>query len=352
MRVRINCKNRDVVTESKTGRNLHKANLLIVLLPILAFVLSFPLGRYPISLPDLLSALAGKIFPFVHSPEGVINTVIFQVRLPRITAAMLVGAALSAAGSAYQGMFKNPLVSPDILGASSGAGLGAALAIFFSLSVVGIQMSAFVVSLLAVIAVNFLSNKIKRDPTLALVLTGILVGTLCSSFTSLLKYLADPYDKLPAITFWLMGSLAAVSPQNVISSFLIMLVGGVPLYLLRWRLNVLSLGEDEGKTLGLETGKLRLAVIICSSLLTAGAVSISGLIGWVGLIVPHLARMLVGPNYKVLLPISIALGSVYMLLVDDLARCLTSAEIPLGILTSIIGAPFFFAILLRGKKGL
>lgn len=314
-------------------------------------MLSFPLGRYPISIPDLLSALAGKIFPFVQGPEGVINTVIFQVRLPRIVAAMLVGAALSIAGAAYQGMFKNPLVSPDILGASSGAGLGAALAIFFSFNVAGIQISAFVVSLSAVIIVYVLSNKIKRDPTLALVLTGILVGTLCSSFTSLLKYMADPYDKLPAITFWLMGSLATVSPKNVLSSFLIMLAGGVPLYLLRWRLNVLSLGEEEAKTMGLETGRLRLVVIICSSLLTAGAVSISGLIGWVGLIVPHLARMLVGPNYKVLLPVSIAIGSVYMLLVDDLARTLTSAEIPLGILTSIIGAPFFFFILLRGKKG-
>ena len=342
---------RDFLAESRTEGNLRKVYFVIVLLPILAFVLSFPLGRFPISIPVLLTALAGKVFPFVHGPEGVINTVIFQVRLPRIIAAMIVGAALSMAGVAYQGMFKNPLVSPDILGASAGAGFGAALAIYFSLNNVGIQLSAFAVSLLAVIGVYFLSNKIKRDPTLALVLTGILVATLCSSFTSLLKYLADPYDKLPAITFWLMGSLASVSPQSVISSFCIMLLGGVPLYLLRWRLNVLSLSEEEGKTLGLETGRLRLAVIVCSSLLTAGSVSISGLIGWVGLIVPHLARMIVGPNYKVLLPVSIAIGSVYMLLVDDLARCLTSTEIPLGILTSIIGAPFFFVILLRGKKG-
>ncbi|MDQ7095683.1 iron ABC transporter permease [Desulfosporosinus sp. PR] len=337
--------------KSESEKSLSKVYILIILLPILAFIFSFPLGRYPISIPDLLSALAGRVFPFVHGPEGVVNTVIFQVRLPRIVAAMLVGAALSIAGAAYQGMFKNPLVSPDILGASSGAGLGAALAIFFSLGNAGIQISAFALSLLTVMTVYLLSNKIKRDPTLALVLTGILVGTLCSSFTSLLKYVADPYDKLPAITFWLMGSLATVSPKNVISSFIIMLAGGIPLYLLRWRLNVLSLGEEEAKTLGLETGKLRLAVIICSSLLTAGAVAISGLIGWVGLIVPHLARMIVGPNYKVLLPVSIAIGSVYMLMVDDMARCLTSAEIPLGILTSIIGAPFFFLILLRGRKG-
>lgn len=349
--MKINLKKRYVLAESKKEKNLHLVYFAVVLLPILAFVISFPLGRYPISIPDLLFALAGKIFPFIHGPEGVINTVIFQVRLPRILAAMLVGAALSTAGAAYQGMFKNPLVSPDILGASSGAGLGAALAISFSFSVVGIQAAAFIVSLLAVITVYFLSNKIKRDPTLALVLTGILVGTLCSSFTSFLKYMADPYDKLPAITFWLMGSLAMVSLKNVITSFVIMLVGGVPLYLLRWRLNVLSLGEEEAKTLGLETKRLRLVVIVSASFLTAGAVSISGLIGWVGLIVPHLARMIVGPNYKVLLPVSIAIGSVYMLLVDNLARCLTTAEIPLGILTSIIGAPFFFGILLRGKRG-
>ncbi|MDQ7094558.1 iron ABC transporter permease [Desulfosporosinus sp. PR] len=341
----------DVLTESGTEGNLRKVYIVAVLLPILAFLFSFPLGRFPIPVPVLLTALAGKVFPFVHGPQGVINTVIFEVRLPRIIAAMLVGAALSMAGVAYQGMFKNPLVSPDILGASAGAGFGAALAIYFSLNNLGIQVAAFAVSLLAVMSVYFLSSKIKRDPTLALVLTGILVATLCSSFTSLLKYVADPYDKLPAITFWLMGSLASVSPQSVISALCVMLLGGVPLYLLRWRLNVLSLSEEESKTLGLETGRLRLVVIICSSLLTAGSVAISGLIGWVGLIVPHLARMIVGPNYKVLLPVSIAIGSVYMLLVDDLARCLTSAEIPLGILTSIIGAPFFFSILLRGKKG-
>ncbi|AOQ24157.1 putative ABC transporter permease protein [Moorella thermoacetica] len=320
-------------------------------LPLLVFLLSFPLGRYAISPGQLLTILAAKVFPIEPTWPATMETVVFQVRLPRIIAAMLVGASLATAGAAYQGMFKNPLVSPDILGASAGAGFGAALAIYFSLGVVGIQVSSFLFGLLAVGLTWTLSSRIRRDPILILVLAGILIGTLFSSGTSLIKYVADPYDKLPAITFWLMGSLAAIAPRDVWTALVPILVGTLPLYLLRWRLNVLSLGEEEARSLGLDTGRLRLIVILCSTLITAASVAISGMIGWVGLIIPHLARMLVGPNYRELLPAAILIGSAYLLLVDDLARVLTSVEIPLGILTSIIGAPFFLYLLLNARRG-
>ena len=195
------------------------------------------------------------------------------------------------------------------------------------------------------------SSRIKHDPMLALVLSGILIGTLFSSGTSLLKYMADPYDKLPAITYWLMGSLASIDNKDVMAAGIPILIGAIPLFLIRWRLNVLSLGEEEATALGLDTKKLRLLVIVCSTLMTSASVSISGLIGWVGLVVPHLARMAVGPNYCILLPASILMGSSYLLLVDDLARLMASVEIPLGILTSIIGAPFFIILLMRSRRG-
>ncbi|CAA7599941.1 FecCD transport family [Acididesulfobacillus acetoxydans] len=333
------------------GQMFGRKEVILLLSLLVSFFLSFPLGRYGISPWLLLKVLAAKVFPLRHTWPATVDTVVFEVRLPRILAAMAVGAALSASGAAYQGMFKNPLVSPDILGASAGAAFGAALAIYYSWNITGIEVSAFLFGLMAVLLAYYLSRKIRHDPMLALVLAGILIGTLFTSFTSLIKYLADPYDKLPAITFWLMGSLAAVTPKDIATAAVPMFIGGLPLYLLRWRINVLSLGDEEAQALGLETGRLRLVVILCSTLMTAAAVSISGLVGWVGLIVPHLARMIVGPNYKVLLPASLFLGGAYLLLVDDLARTAASVEIPLGILTSLIGAPFFIYLLLRSKRG-
>lgn len=346
-----------ILAEGKNALNLSRVRgycrreIVLLALPLAAFCLSLPLGRYPISPGQVLTLLASKVLPLTPTWPDTMETVVFQVRLPRIIAAMLVGASLATAGAAYQGMFRNPLVSPDILGASAGAGFGAALAIYFSLGVVGIQLSSFLFGLLAVMLACALSSKIRHDPALVLVLAGILTGTLFSAGTSLIKYLADPYDKLPAITFWLMGSLASISPRDLYMALVPMLLGIVPLYLLRWRLNVLSLGEEEARALGLDTAKVRLLVILCSTLMTSASVSISGMIGWVGLLVPHLARMVVGPNYKVLMPATILLGSAYLLLVDDLARMLGTVEIPLGIFTALIGAPFFLYLLQHSRRG-
>lgn len=280
------------------------------------------------------------------------ETVVFRIRLPRILAAMLVGAALSASGAAYQGMFKNPMVSPGILGVSAGASLGAALAILLSCGIVGIQFGAFAGGMLAVAITYFVSAWLGKrgDTTLVLILTGIIVGMLFTSFLSLIKYAADPYTKLPAITYWLMGSLASVNGRDVSAALWPVGLGLFLLLLLRWNLNVMSFGDEEAKALGVNTARLRLLVIVCATLMTASAVAISGVIGLVGLVVPHLARLLVGPDYERLLPAATLLGSLFLLVVDNLARTLYAVEIPLGILTSFIGAPFFLYLLINTRK--
>lgn len=327
--------------------------MILMLVPLLAFLISLTLGRYSISVGKVLTVLAAKLGQAKLSYPQVIDAVIFQVRMPRIIVGMLVGGALSSAGAVYQGMFKNPMVSPAILGASSGAGFGAALGIMISFSTTGIQVSAFLFGLLAVLLTYSISIQVGKslDSTFVLILAGILVGTVFKSLISLLKYVADPYDKLPAITFWLMGSLSSVSNSDLLMILVPFLLGIVPLYLLRWKLNVLSFGDEEAMALGIDTKKLRLIVIIASTLMTSASVSICGMVGWVGLIVPHFARMVVGPEYKKLLPATLLMGSTYLLLVDNIARTAVSIEIPLGILTSLIGAPFFIFLLYRTRRG-
>lgn len=285
--------------------------------------------------------------------SNIIETVIFDIRLPRVIAAILVGMSLAASGTAYQGMFRNPMVSPNILGVSAGAGFGAAFAILISLNAVGVQFFAFIFGILAVTISYFISKIVskKSNITLILVLSGMVVSALFSSLISLIKYIADPDDKLPAITYWLMGSFASVEIEDIYTIIIPMFIGLIPLYLLRWKINTLSFGDEEALGVGISTNRLRMIIIICSTLITAAAVSISGLIGWVGLIVPHLARMVVGSDHKTLLPSSMFIGGIYLLLVDDLARSLISIELPIGILTSLIGAPFFIWLLMKSRRG-
>mgnify|MGYP002344488593 CR=1 FL=1 len=325
--------------------------ILLVLVPIVAFLFSFAIGRYGIPVSQLLSTLYVHYFGSSTAQASNLDTVVFNIRLPRIIAGMLVGAALSTAGAAYQGMFKNPLVSPDILGASAGAGFGACLAIFLSQSVYVIQISAFVFGLIAVLLACLINKHLDYDPTLGLVLGGILISTLFSSGTGAIKYFADANDKLPEITFWLMGSLSSVDKRDIASIIIPMLIGFIPLFIVRWRINVLAFGEEEARTLGINTRRLRFIVIISSTVITAASVSICGMVGWIGLVVPHLARSIVGPNYRTLLPVTGILGATYLLLVDDIARCLGSVEVPLGILTALLGVPFFIIIFENNVRG-
>lgn len=335
---------------AKTLRSQRLTIIVAAVILIVLFLVSFNLGRFEIPIIDVLKVIVSKVIPIeVTWPENY-ETVVLYIRLPRILAAILIGGALALAGAAYQSVFKNPLVSPDVMGASSGASLGAAIAIFMGLSNLYTQAFAFVMSLAAVGIAYFISRRVKRDPTLALILAGMFISSFCNAIVSLIKFVADPNDKLPTITYWLMGSLANITLSDVGLVIIPMLIAGVPLFLLRWRLNVLSLGEDEAKALGLETKRLRVIVILCATILTATSIAISGLIGWVGLVVPHLARMLVGSNNKVLIPAATLMGGIFLLLVDNFARTMTTQEIPIGVLTAIIGAPFFIFLLMRKKQ--
>jgi iron complex transport system permease protein len=310
-------------------------------------LISIVLGRYHIPLEGWRR--------FILDPGNgdVATLVLLKVRLPRILGGLLIGAGLSASGAAYQGLFRNPMVSPDILGATAGAGVGAAFAILHGWGGTGIQISAFLAGLIAVGATCFVAARVRRgnDPVLAMVLSGVMIASICSGLVSLSKTVADPDNKLPAITFWLMGSLSAINNKNLIWLATLVPLGILVLMFMRWKLNVLSLGEEEAASLGVDTRCARWIIIVSATVLTTVSVSMAGMIGWVGLVIPHLTRMIVGPNYKVMLPASILLGGGYLLLVDDISRSALSGEIPLGILTSLIGAPFFLYLLMRTKQG-
>jgi iron complex transport system permease protein len=325
--------------------SVRSSYLLAAVLLVSLGVLAFAVGRYPISVSDLLSLLRGGEVP------ANVETVVMQVRGPRVFAALLVGAALAAAGTAYQGMFRNPLVSPDILGVSTGAALGAVLAIFLSLNVVLVQALAFAGGLAAVGLVYGIASRLRgHDPLLALVLTGVVIGSLLGSLIALLKYLADPYNQLPAITFWLLGSLASISAKDLAVACPLALAGLVPMLLLRWRMNLLALPDDEARALGVDTVRLRTLVVACATLMTASVVAIGGIIGWVGLLLPHAARLLVGPDFGRLLPLAMLLGAGFMLAVDTLCRTIAPIEIPPGVLTALIGTPFFLWLFALARR--
>jgi iron complex transport system permease protein len=319
---------------------------------LLVFV-SLSIGRYPIGIHDVLAILAGSLHLSPALQDSPAHLVLFNVRLPRVCAALIVGASLSGSGACYQGIFRNPMVEPSLLGVTAGSAFGAALAILLSASIVFIQLSAFIFGIIAVLTTAAIASVVNRsgEKTLTLILCGIVTGTLFASFLSLAKYVADPNSKLPAITYWLMGSLASVSMTDIQIAVISVITGLVPLMLLRWRINTLAFGDDEAKSLGVNTSLIRILAIVSSTLMTASAVSISGMIGWIGLVIPHLARMLVGPSFTILLPASVLLGALFLLFVDTVARIVFPVEIPLGILTAIMGAPFFILLLSRGKRG-
>jgi iron complex transport system permease protein len=313
-------------------------------------VLGFAVGAYPVSPHDLFASLG--LASGGAAVSDAAQTVIWQIRGPRILGAMLVGAALASSGGAYQGLFRNPLVSPDILGVSSGAALGAVLGIYLALPVLGIEAASFAGGLVAVAMVYGVAASVRgRDPVLVLVLTGVVIGALLGSGVALLKYLADPLNQLPAITFWLLGSLASFNRADLLVLAPTVLLALVPLALLRWRLDVMSLGEEEATALGVDVRIVRGAVILGATLMSAAAVSVSGIVGWVGLLVPHLARLIVGPAFARLLPMTIVLGAAYLLAVDTLARTIGTVEMPLGVLTAVIGTPVFLWLLARGRRG-
>lgn len=322
---------------------------LLALALVAAMLVGSMVGPYPIAAGDVIGALFARLRGETYSPH--IDTILFQIRLPRVLAAALVGGALAAAGASYQTLFRNPLVSPDILGVSAGAGFGAVLGILLSLPVIAIQGLGFVTGLATVAIVYALARALRsQNEVLVLVLAGIVVGALAGAGISLVKILADPYNQLPAITFWLLGSLSGIKVDDVWSVAPLVIVGLLPLALLRWRIGVLSLGDDEARALGVNVGFVRGVVIAAATLITAAAVSVSGVVGWIGLMIPHMVRPLVGPRYDRVLPASMLMGAAFLVLVDTLARSAARIEIPLGLLTALIGAPLFVWLLARGRR--
>ncbi len=320
--------------------------VLLTVVLIVCTLVSFVFGHYPVPFSELCGILTNKflsIFGLGIEPfwDGNMEIAVWNVRLPRVLMSVLVGACLSAAGAAYQGVFQNPMAAPDVLGASAGAGFGAALAIYVGLSSAYITISAFGMSLLTVALVFWVSKHAKGERVLGLVLAGIMVSSLFQAGTSFIKLAADPTNKLPEITYWLMGSLSGMEWKDLGFVIWPMLLGLVPLFLLRWRLNVLSMGDDEARAMGVDAGRLRVGVIVAATLVTAASVSVSGMIGWVGLVIPHMVRRICGSDYRWLMPCCMLGGGTFLLIVDNISRNVTTAGIPIGILTAFVGAPFF-----------
>ncbi|HUB97592.1 MAG TPA: iron ABC transporter permease [Stellaceae bacterium] len=307
-------------------------------------ILALQVGAYPVTPSELWAVLSGRA-------HGINATVIYAIRGPRILGAMLVGAALSSAGAAYQSLFRNPLVSPDILGVSSGAALGAVLGILLGLPVGAIEVASFAGGIAAMALVYGVAVAIRgHDPVLVLVLSGVVIGSLMGSGVALVKFLADPENQLPAITFWLLGSLASFNRSDLMALAPPVAIGLVPLVLLRWRLDVMTLGDEEARALGVEVALLRLGIVASATLMTAAAVSVSGVVGWIGLVVPHLARLIVGPAFRRLLPLTAVLGAAFLLAVDTLARNAGGVEVPLGVLTAVLGTPVFLWLMAAARR--
>lgn len=327
---------------------IRRATLLA--LPFLLLFLSLFIGRLGVGPGDVLRIVAAQIFPIHRSWPESIEIIVVQIRLPRALMAMCVGAGLSISGAAFQGMFRNPLVSPDVLGVSAASGFGAALAILLSRSALELQLLAFIFGLAGVAITYLLARVYQTTPVLMLVLSGVVVAAFFSALLSGAKFVADPENKLPAITYWLLGSFNAATLRTVVIIVPAFVIGSIGLLLVSWKLNLLSMGDEEARALGVRTERLKSAIIVCTTLITAAAVSTCGVIGWVGLVMPHVARALVGPDHRYLLPAALSVGASYLLVIDGVARTATSVEIPIGILTAIVGAPYF-AYLLRRTSG-
>lgn len=335
-------------------RFLKKHYLLsLSVLLVIIFLISLFMGRYGISPQDIGMLLLEKLGMGDFEGERAAHTALFVIRIPRNLGAMIVGAGLACAGAVFQGVFKNPMSSPDILGAATGAGFGAACGILLSLSIVAVQLLSFAGGLCAVFLTCWIARSIegKRVSPVTLVLTGIVVSGIFQAGISLTKYVADPNSTLPSITLWLMGTFSNINRNDVIQMSVLVVISVLPMFLLRWRLSVLAMGDEEAKTLGVNVGLVRATMIACATLVTSTAVAYCGVIGWIGLVVPHMARSIVGADYVRLIPASALIGASFSLAVDIVARSLLPLELPLGILTALIGAPFFLFLLKRSRGG-
>lgn len=325
--------------------------VLLVLAPLGFIFVSLFIGRFPVSFAQVIRILWCKVTMSYCSLPDIHQTLVWEIRMPRAILGAMVGGCLAISGAAFQGLFRNPLVNSGILGVSSGAGFGAALAIILFNAIAPTYIFAFFFGGLAVLLSYLIGRVYNTTPTIMLVLGGVIVSSVFSALISFTKYVADPTNQLPAIVFWLMGSLATARYRDVMIAGIPMAIGITGLLAIRWRINVLSMGDKEAHCLGINTVLNKGMVIVCATLATAGAVCVSGIIGWVGLVIPHIGRMLVGNDNRVLIPASLSLGACFLILVDNIGRILTGSEIPLGILTALVGGPFFVYLLKKTKGG-
>ncbi len=338
----------DIVMEPQPSRT-KKLFLLAILLLIVTFIFSLTVGTYKLGWANALEVIKLRALsrPIPASLQAD-DIVFWSVRLPRLVMTLLVGSILAVSGTVYQGLFRNPLVSPDILGVSAGAGFGAGISIMlFGGSAIAIQGFAFGFGLLAVIVAYQLSRRCRSDAITVLVLAGVIVSAVFTAGLSFLKYIADPYEQLPAIVYWTMGGFSNIVWKDIAMTFPIMAAGMVILFVLRWKLDIMALGDEEALSLGVNVNRMRLTYIISATLIVASSVSVCGTIGWVGLVVPHMARIIIGPEHNRLVSFAAILGAIFMILMDTIARTISGGEIPVGIITSFVGAPFLGYLLWR-----
>lgn len=334
------------MAKEKKGRKI----IILLVIFLSSIIISFQIGRYPIGPIELLKILISRVIEIPQTWSDQAETVVFNIRLPRVILSFIIGSSLALSGLLLQQVFNNPMASQDVLGSSSASAFGASLALLTGAGYFAVSISAFLFGILSLLLIIGISSKIKKQDTLTLILSGIMVSSLFSSATSFIKLVADTEDTLPAITYFLMGSLSSFRSSDLILVFTVAIVASVPILLISWRINLLSLSEEEAKSMGVNTAMLRLASIGAATLLTAASVACSGQIGWVGLVIPHFSRMIVGSNTRESIPAAMLLGASFLTVVDTIARSISTSEIPLGILTSFVGAPFFLYLIIREAK--
>lgn len=334
------------MAKEKKGRKI----IILLVIFLLSIIISFQIGRYPIGPIELVKILISRVIEIPQTWSDQAETVVFNIRLPRVILSFIIGSSLALSGLLLQQVFNNPMASQDVLGSSSASAFGASLALLTGAGYFAVSISAFLFGILSLLLIIGISSKIKKQDTLTLILSGIMVSSLFSSATSFIKLVADTEDTLPAITYFLMGSLSSFRSSDLILVFTVAIAASLPILLISWRINLLSLSEEEAKSMGVNTAMLRLASIGAATLLTAASVACSGQIGWVGLVIPHFSRMIVGSNTRESIPAAMLLGASFLTVVDTIARSISTSEIPLGILTSFVGAPFFLFLIIREAK--
>ena len=334
------------MAKEKKGRKI----IILLIIFLLSIIISFQIGRYPIGPIELVKILISRVIEIPQTWSDQAETVVFNIRLPRVILSFIIGSSLALSGLLLQQVFNNPMASQDVLGSASASAFGASLALLTGAGYFAVSISAFLFGILSLLLIIGISSKIKKQDTLTLILSGIMVSSLFSSATSFIKLVADTEDTLPAITYFLMGSLSSFRSSDLILVFTVAIAASLPILLISWRINLLSLSEEEAKSMGVNTAMLRLASIGAATLLTAASVACSGQIGWVGLVIPHFSRMIVGSNTRESIPAAMLLGASFLTVVDTIARSISTSEIPLGILTSFVGAPFFLYLIIRESK--